>query len=39
MRLVIEWLAQNEGKTRTQLTRDMYERLGLRDAKGVLRIS
>jgi hypothetical protein len=37
--LVTEWLAQNKGKTRTRLAREMCERLGLSDGKGALRIS
>jgi len=35
--LTSDWLAGNNGATRTQLARYMCERLGLRDGKGALR--
>ena len=37
--LVTGWLAKSKDKTRTDLARDMCERLGLRDGNGALRIS
>ena len=37
--MVTDWLAGNKGKTRTDLARDMCERLGLRDGKGALRLA
>ena len=36
---ITEWLSRNKGKTRTQLAREICDRLGLRDGKGALRIS
>lgn len=37
--LITGWLAGNKDKTRTELAREMCERLGLRDGKGELQIS